>query len=174
MSVQRHCVFITGGTGYIGRRLTAELLERGHEVRALVRPDSEKKLPPGCTPLLGNVLDGTSYTGQISPADTFVHLVGVAHPSPAKAAEFAGTAGVPVVSHAVELAIHAMRGTPNLRANIAASLCFTVFSTLFNLHAMREGVLVVGNNGGSIVSDLRSLPRSISTFLLSGFGLFRS
>src|ERR1700674_5173601 len=88
MSVQRHCVFITGGTGYIGRRLTAELLERGHEVRALVRPDSEKKLPPGCTPLLGNVLDGTSYTGQISPADTFVHLVGVAHPSPAKAAEF--------------------------------------------------------------------------------------
>jgi uncharacterized protein YbjT (DUF2867 family) len=29
-----------------------------------------------------------SYAGKISPADTFVQLVGVAHPSPARAAEF--------------------------------------------------------------------------------------
>jgi len=33
-------------------------------------------------------LVGATYAGQISPADTFVQLVGVAHPSPAKAAEF--------------------------------------------------------------------------------------
>jgi len=88
MSGPSHSVFITGGTGYMGRRLIARLLERGHEVRALVRAGSEKKLPPGCTPLLGNALDGTSYAGKISSAETFVHLVGVAHPSPAKAAEF--------------------------------------------------------------------------------------
>lgn len=36
----------------------------------------------------GNALDGASYARDISPADTFVQLVGVAHPSPAKAAEF--------------------------------------------------------------------------------------
>jgi len=36
----------------------------------------------------GNALDSNSYTGQIQPADTFVQLVGVSHPSPAKAAEF--------------------------------------------------------------------------------------
>jgi uncharacterized protein YbjT (DUF2867 family) len=29
-----------------------------------------------------------SYTEQVRGADTFVHLVGVAHPSPAKAKEF--------------------------------------------------------------------------------------
>jgi uncharacterized protein YbjT (DUF2867 family) len=63
-------------------------LERGHEVRALVRRGSERKLPRGCVPLLGNALDGSSYAEKISPADTFVQLVGVAHPSPAKAAEF--------------------------------------------------------------------------------------
>ena len=80
-------------------------------------------------------------------------------------------AGVPVVSHAIELAIHSLRGTPNLRANILASVCFTVVSTLFNLHAMREGVLVVGANGGSIASDIRHLPRIISSFLISGFRL---
>ena len=64
------------------------MLERGHDVRALVRPGSEKKLPVGCQPIFGNALDGSSYAGQIKPADTFVQLVGVAHPSPSKAAEF--------------------------------------------------------------------------------------
>ena len=82
------CVFVAGGTGYMGQKLIAKLLSRGHEVRALVRPGSEKKLPAGCKPVDGNVLDGASYANQISPADTFVQLVGVAHPSPAKAAEF--------------------------------------------------------------------------------------
>ena len=84
----RHCVFIAGGTGYMGQRLIQRLLERGHEVRALVRPGSEKKLPAGPTPVLGNALDGQTYARQVFPADTFVQLVGVAHPSPAKAAEF--------------------------------------------------------------------------------------
>jgi len=72
----------------MGRKLIPRLLERGHEVRALVRPGSEKKLPAGCTPVLGDALDSVSYKSQIALADTFVQLVGVAHPSPAKAEEF--------------------------------------------------------------------------------------
>ena len=83
-----HGVFITGGTGYVGRPLITLLLERGHEVRALVRPGSEKRLPAGCQPVFGNALDGNSYAGQIKPADSFVQLVGVSHPKPSKAAEF--------------------------------------------------------------------------------------
>jgi uncharacterized protein YbjT (DUF2867 family) len=81
-------VFIAGGTGYMGQRLIPHLLERGHEVRALVRPGSESKLPKGCVSVLGNALDSNTYADQIVPANTFVQLVGVAHPSPAKAAEF--------------------------------------------------------------------------------------
>jgi uncharacterized protein YbjT (DUF2867 family) len=88
MTTERRSVFIAGGTGYIGQRLVLRLLERGHQVRALVRPGSERKLPEGCTAVIGNALDGASYALKISPADTFVQLVGVAHPSPAKAAEF--------------------------------------------------------------------------------------
>jgi len=88
MSERKHCVFITGGTGYMGQRLIPRLVRRGHQVRALVRAGSEKKLPAGCEPVLGDALDAESYVHQISPADTFVQLVGVAHPSPAKAAEF--------------------------------------------------------------------------------------
>lgn len=88
MESERHSVFITGGTGYVGRPLITLLLERGHDVQALVRTGSEKKLPAGCQPVVGNALDGASYAGQIKPADTFVQLVGVSHPNPSKAAEF--------------------------------------------------------------------------------------
>jgi uncharacterized protein YbjT (DUF2867 family) len=72
----------------MGQRLLRRMLERGHEVRALVRAGSERKLPEGCTPIPGNALDGASYADRIAPADTFVQLVGVAHPSPAKGAQF--------------------------------------------------------------------------------------
>jgi uncharacterized protein YbjT (DUF2867 family) len=88
MDPQTRCVFVTGGTGYVGRPLISRLLKRGHEVRALVRPGSEKKLPAGCQAVPGNALDSNSYAGQIQPADTFVQLVGVSHPNPSKAAEF--------------------------------------------------------------------------------------
>jgi uncharacterized protein YbjT (DUF2867 family) len=84
----RRNVFITGGTGYIGRVLIPRLLERGHAVRALVRRGSEPKLPPGCDAVIGNALDGSTFADQVRPSNTFVQLVGVPHPSPAKAAEF--------------------------------------------------------------------------------------
>ncbi len=81
-------VFITGGTGYIGTGLIPILLERGHRVRALVRPSSKAKLPAACEVVSGNALDANSYRQLIRPADTFIHLVGVPHRSPAKGAEF--------------------------------------------------------------------------------------
>jgi uncharacterized protein YbjT (DUF2867 family) len=88
VSYAKHCVFVSGGTGYLGRPLIQRLLQRGHQVRALVRPESEGKLPPGCEPVFGKALEGSSYAAQIHGADTFVQLVGVAHPSLGKAAEF--------------------------------------------------------------------------------------
>jgi len=81
-------VFVTGATGFMGRNLIAELLRRKHEIRALVRQGSERKLPPGCTVIIGNALDKNSFALQIAPAETFVQLVGVTHPNPAKKDEF--------------------------------------------------------------------------------------
>lgn len=81
-------VFVAGGTGYIGTPLLSALVERGHRVRALVRPNSESKLPAGCESVRGNALEASSYRDRIAGSDTFVQLVGVAHPSPAKALEF--------------------------------------------------------------------------------------
>lgn len=81
-------VFITGGTGYLGSSLIPVLLERGHRVRGLVRPTSKGNLPSGCEVVSGDALDANTYQHLIRPADTFIHLVGVSHPGPAKAAEF--------------------------------------------------------------------------------------
>ena len=63
-----------------------------------------------------------------------------------------------VLSHSIEFAIHYTRGTPNLAASIAGSCLFTAISTLFNLHAMRHGVLVTGGEGYTVLEDLRRLP----------------
>jgi uncharacterized protein YbjT (DUF2867 family) len=81
-------VFITGGTGYLGSSLIPALVERGHHVRGLVRPTSKGNLPSECEVISGDALDANTYKHLIRPADTFIHLVGVSHPSPAKAAEF--------------------------------------------------------------------------------------
>src|SRR5437879_3732726 len=81
-------VFIAGGTGYIGGRLIPRLIARGHRVRALVRPGSEGKAPPGAQVGIGNPFDASTFSEGIAPADTFVQLVGVPHPSPSKARQF--------------------------------------------------------------------------------------
>ena len=81
-------VFITGATGFMGQRLSAELLRHGHTVRGLVRPGSEGRLQPGCEGVTGDPLNADSYRDRVAPSDTFVQLVGVSHPSPAKAAQF--------------------------------------------------------------------------------------
>jgi len=86
--VTAHNIFVTGGTGYIGSRVIPELLARGHTVRALVRAGSARKLPPGCSAVLGNALDRKTFADTIAPSDTFIQLVGVAHPSPSKAEQF--------------------------------------------------------------------------------------
>jgi uncharacterized protein YbjT (DUF2867 family) len=93
-------VFITGGTGYIGRSLIAALVERGHTVRALVRAGSESKLSGLCPAVVGDALDAASFAHHVPPADTFVQLVGYPKPDPRKAKEFravdlmSGLAGV--------------------------------------------------------------------------------
>lgn len=85
-SVNRHCVFVTGGTGYLGRPFIRELIARGHEVRALVRPASAGRVPEGAEAVDGDALG--DFAASIPPADTLVHLVGTPHPGPHKARQF--------------------------------------------------------------------------------------
>jgi nucleoside-diphosphate-sugar epimerase len=87
MDFRQHCVFVTGGKGYVVRPLITLLLDRGHGVRALVLPGSEKKLPPGCQAVLGDAVEGNSC--RTNPARRHFRPTGrVSHPNPSKAAEF--------------------------------------------------------------------------------------
>ena len=81
-------IFVTGGTGYVGRPLIAALIARGFEVRALVRRGSETRLPTGVTAVIGDALDASTFASAIPARATLVHLVGTPHPNPRKAAEF--------------------------------------------------------------------------------------
>jgi uncharacterized protein YbjT (DUF2867 family) len=99
-----HTVFVTGGTGYLGRPLIGALLARGHAVRALVRAGSEGRLPTGATPVVGDALRVDTFVDPLRGADSLVHLVGTARPNPAKAASF----------RAVDL--------PSIQASVAAAV----------------------------------------------------
>ena len=100
-------IFIAGATGYIGRHLVPELIARGHTVRALVRASSVSKLPAGAEGVIGDALDGDSFAHHIAPSEVFIQLVGVPHPSPAKAREFREIDLV-----AVRESVRAVAGTP--------------------------------------------------------------
>jgi uncharacterized protein YbjT (DUF2867 family) len=84
----RRLIFVAGGTGYLGRRLVPRLLERGHRVRVLARRGSESKVPAGSETVVGDPFDRHTFAQAVTACDTFVQLVGVAHPSPAKAQQF--------------------------------------------------------------------------------------
>lgn len=81
-------VFVTGGTGYLGRETIGILLQRGHTVRALTRPSSTNRVPTGATPVVGDALDSATFASALFSATTLMHLVGTPHPNPSKVAEF--------------------------------------------------------------------------------------
>ena len=81
-------VFVTGGTGYVGRPLVEMLVARKHTVLALARAGSEQKVSAGANAVVGDALDAASFAHAIPRDATIVHLVGTPHPNPAKAAEF--------------------------------------------------------------------------------------
>jgi hypothetical protein len=82
---------------------------------------------------------------------------------------------LPLSSHSLEFVVHLARHTPHLRSSIVSSVCFTAVSTLFNLYAMRRGVLVTGAGAGSVASDMRRIPALIAGFVAAGpLALYRS
>lgn len=73
-------VLVTGGTGFIGRRLVAVLQARGARVRVLVRTMS--RLPPDwgrVDIVVGDLSDPASLARACAGIDTVIHAAGFAH-----------------------------------------------------------------------------------------------
>jgi NADH dehydrogenase len=72
-------VLLTGGTGYVGSALRQVLRDRGHDVRLLVRRESEHKVgsAEGFDVVLGDVLDSHACLRAADGCAAVVHLVGI-------------------------------------------------------------------------------------------------
>jgi hypothetical protein len=87
---------------------------------------------------------------------------------PAWAATLTAIVVLPAFSHAIEFLVHWVHGTPKLATSIIASVAFTILSTLFNLYAMRQGVLLVHQGGKSLTYDFIMMPRVVLGFVAFG------
>lgn len=70
-------VFVTGGTGLVGRRVVARLRDRGDEVTVLSRSaDAANRLPAGTHVLTGDPTAPGPWLGELATTDGVIHLAG--------------------------------------------------------------------------------------------------
>jgi nucleoside-diphosphate-sugar epimerase len=69
-------VFVTGGSGFIGKALVRRLLDEGHSVRALVRstPSADVVTALGARPVLGELTDPTTWQDAVAGSEVVFHL----------------------------------------------------------------------------------------------------
>ncbi len=72
-------VAIVGGTGFVGSYIVDALLDSGHDVRALVRPGSEDKVPQKGAPEIvpGDLSDESALDALLRGCDAVVYCVGI-------------------------------------------------------------------------------------------------
>ncbi|MBI2846501.1 MAG: SDR family oxidoreductase [Chloroflexi bacterium] len=75
-------IFITGATGFIGGRLAELLVERGEEVKTLVRPTSnfQRLSKLGLQIVLGDILEPDSFRKVLSSCEVLYHCAGLVAP----------------------------------------------------------------------------------------------
>jgi dihydroflavonol-4-reductase len=90
-------VLVTGGTGYVGARIVADLVRAGHDVRLLVRRPEQVRVslaPYGVEVddlVTGDVLDGAVVERAVSKCDAVVHAAAVFALDPRRADEMRRT-----------------------------------------------------------------------------------
>jgi len=70
-------VAITGGSGFVGSHLVAQLLESGHEIRVIGRGARPVALPKGLAVTFGDVVTGQGLEDAFRDADAVVNLVAI-------------------------------------------------------------------------------------------------
>ncbi len=72
-------VFLTGGTGFIGRVVARRLRDRGDDVVAYVRnaDKAQKLVDMGCEIAVGSIVETPSLTTAMEGADAVIHAAGV-------------------------------------------------------------------------------------------------
>ncbi|MCL4474742.1 MAG: complex I NDUFA9 subunit family protein [Nitrospirae bacterium] len=78
-SKDKTTIFITGGTGFIGRHLIETLEKRGYNIRCLARTSGRAAFcrERGLDAFIGDILDSETLRGSMDGIDKVVHLVGI-------------------------------------------------------------------------------------------------
>ena len=72
-------IFLTGSTGFVGKRILQDLLENNYQVRCLVRKGSEQKIShyKDIDIVNGDTTDAASLDGKLEGCDAVINLVGI-------------------------------------------------------------------------------------------------
>lgn len=82
-------VLITGGTGYVGSALREAVKNAGHDVRLLVRPESEHKVVSGAYEIAhGSIFNTNACLRATDGVDAVIHLVGLIREFPSRGVTF--------------------------------------------------------------------------------------
>ena len=83
-------VFVTGGTGFVGREILKQLSGEGHTARILVRGPWQERLHgiEGIDAVNGDATDAASLDGALEGCDAVIHLVGIIREFPSRGVTF--------------------------------------------------------------------------------------
>ncbi len=70
-------IAVTGAAGFVGRRLVAELVKRGHSVVGLDRAPAPAGTPQGVTWVAADLLAPESYARSLAGVETVIHMAAV-------------------------------------------------------------------------------------------------
>ena len=73
-------ILLTGATGFLGRTITAALLEQGHRVRALVRSENRELAKLGVEQRIGLATEFESVCAAADGCEAIVHAAGCSDP----------------------------------------------------------------------------------------------
>lgn len=114
-------ILVTGASGFIGQRVVSTLIEQGHRVRVLIRPDKEfdSRMPRGCEQLAVDITDVDRLSVIVAESSTVLYCAGSVRGRKPEDFEIANIKGI----HAMLCAMETVANAPPmlLLSSLAAS-----------------------------------------------------